>query len=57
MFMINLFLYTHKVKEFLLSLYTVDNEKQNVKLKNEIPQLKLYNEKKGRSKKSMLSEV
>ena len=51
MFMINLFLYTHKVKEFLLSVYTVDNEKQNVKLKNEIPQLKLYNEKKREKQK------
>ena len=52
MFMINLFLYTNKVKEFLLSVYTVDNEKQNVKLKNEKPQLKLYNEKKKGEAKS-----
>ena len=51
MFMINLFLYIHKVKQFLLSLFTVDNEKQNVKLKNEIPQLKLYNEKKREKQK------
>ena len=44
MFMINLFSYTHKVKQFSLSVYTVKNEKQNVTLKDEIPKLKLYNE-------------
>ena len=44
MFLINLFSYIHKVEEFLLSVYTVDNEKQNVKLKDDIPKLKLYSD-------------
>ena len=44
MFMINLFSYTHNLKQFLLSVYTVDNEKQNVQLKDDIPGLKLNNE-------------
>ena len=44
MFMINLHSYTHKIKQFLLSVYTNKNEKQTVKLKDEITKLKLYNE-------------
>ena len=43
MFMTNLFSYIHKVKKFSFKVYIVNNEKQNVKLKDEIPKLKLYN--------------
>ena len=57
--MTNLFSYIHQVKKFSLKVYVVNNEKQNVKLKDEIPKLKLYNKNqmKGEEKKSMLSEV
>ena len=44
MFIISLFSYVHKIEDFLLSVCTVDNERQNVELEDEIPRLDLYNE-------------